>query len=77
MSIHTSTIKILEDIERCDAIVTALLLDYNKEYIKRHFRISRQQLDHIIEFYNLNENQDENNYEDEGLRTCQPDAEQE
>ena len=52
MSIHTSTIKILEDIKRCDAVVAALLLDYNKEYIKRHFRISRHQLDHIIAFYN-------------------------
>ena len=69
MSIHTSTIKILEDIERCDAIVTALLLDYNKEYIKRHFRISRQQLNHIIKTKLKNEN--------ERLRACEPDAVQE
>jgi hypothetical protein len=55
MSIHTSTIKILEDVKRCDAIVAALLLDYNKEHIKRRFGITRHQLDHIINFYNLNE----------------------
>ena len=69
MSIHTSTIKILEDIKRCDAVVAALLLDYNKEYIKRHFRISRHQLNHIIETKLKNEN--------ERLRACEPDAVQE
>ena len=74
MGIHTSTISIIEDQKRCEAVVAALLLDYNKEYIKRHFKITRQQLDHIIDIYNLNENQEEMQYENERLRTCKPDA---
>ena len=69
MSIHTSTIKILQDEKRCDAVFAALLLDYNKEYIKRQFGISRQQLNHIIKTKLRNEN--------ERLRACQPDAVQE
>jgi hypothetical protein len=51
MGIHTKTIGILEDQKRCEAVVAALLLNYNKEYIKRHFKISRQQLNHIIDVY--------------------------
>ena len=73
MGIHTSTIKILEDVKRCDAIVAALLLDYNKEHIKRRFGITRQQLDHIVNFYN----QDEMKNENKRFRASEPDVEQE
>jgi len=71
MGIHTKTIGILEDQKRCEAILAALLLNYNKEFIKRRFGITRHQLDHIIDVYETSLTN-----ENEGLRTCEPDAEQ-
>lgn len=53
MSIHATTVEILENPDLVQKVVKALKNDYSRRYIERKYNVTRRQIDNIKRITNV------------------------